>query len=425
MDRRRFLTGMGGGALAAVAGASAGTAASASLASALPPDSVRTHQRGDFTVTLGPERVVMRGPMFPTMARVAPETIVLFAQAVEEGGPLTAIRSESIGDTWRPADPAVTGMGLNTFRLSTGKVVSIHYETTAVPGTPGLRTTKRWESTDAWKTAMGPLEDGTLRLPPGEFDDGRPQWFHGNTIELPDGRLIAAMQDFRTPSEFRTFVSQSDDGGVTWEFLAHVGSLENIDDPEGKTRTGWTLWGPVEPNIVHLGEGRLVCVTRLVNDDANPLMAEPADSYRDLSYTVAGTGIHPGTLPADQYYVPGPPSAPLVISYSDDFGATWSKPVPMRQARGCFPRMALSGDLIALTYGGLAYPRWGNCITFSKDGGKTWTDEINFGPYLTTGYTDVQTIGPNRFLCVFDCTPPQPWANHAAHWVGAVDISVR
>lgn len=97
----------------------------------------------------------------------------------------------------------------------------------------------------------------------------------------------------------------------------------------------------------------------------------------------------------------------------------------MKQARGCFPRMAFDGEVLALTYGGLAYPRWGNCITFSTDGGASWTEEMNFAPFFTTGYTDIVTLAPGKFLAVFDATPPQPWTNHAAHWVGAVDIEVN
>ena len=56
---------------------------------------------------------------------------------------------------------------------------------------------------------------------------------------------------------------------------------------------------------------------------------------------------------------------------------------------------------------------------------RKWTDEINFAPFLTTGYTDILPIGPRKFLCVFDCTPPQPWKAHAAHWVGVLDVEVE
>ncbi|HQK76851.1 MAG TPA: sialidase family protein, partial [Candidatus Hydrogenedentes bacterium] len=177
-------------------------------------------------------------------------------------------------------------------------------------------------------------------------------------------------------------------------------------------------------NVAHAGGGQLVCVARLVNDDHNPLMAAPKERYHDLSYAIPGTGIHPGTLPADAYYEPGPPSAPLIISFSSDTGKTWTPAKPMDQARGCFPRMALGDGVLALTYGGLAYPRWGNCVTFSTDAGKTWSDEVLFAPFFTTGYTDIIATGAKEFVAVFDCTPPQPWKDHAAHWVGAVDIEI-
>jgi len=431
MQRRTFFKGLGGGLLAAFAGpdiawgqsrgqSPASTPATAAV-SAFP---VRTERRGALLVTLGPVRVVMRGPMFPVLARLGGDTIVLSAQAVEEGGPLAAIRSDDLGNTWRATGTVLDGMGLNTLQLRSGKAISHHYDTKPIPGKPGWRRTRRWESSDNWKTVQGPLEDGILRLPPDQFNEDRPQWFHGNTLELPNGDLLAAMQDFYSPERFRTFVSKSTDHGKTWDFLAHVASLDNLRDPQGATKKGWTLWGPCEPNMVHLGDGRLVCVMRLVNDDSNPLLAKPADSYHDLSCTVSGDGIHPGTLPASAYYTIGEPSAPLVIAFSSDYGATWTPPEPMAQARGCFPRMALSEGVIALTYGALAYPRWGNCVTFSTDGGKSWSDEVNFAPFLTTGYTDILAIGARKFLCVFDCAPPQPWKNHAAHWVGALDVTV-
>ena len=430
MKRRDFLRRVSGGTVAVAAGA----VASAESAEKMQPGGLErlaspfpghVERRGDLKVRIGEIRLVMRGPMFPGLARFADGSIVLYAQAEKEGGPLTAIRSEDLGDTWKPHDVGIDGLGLNTLQLTNGTAISTHYDTRPLEGQPGWRSTKRWESDDNWQTVRGPIEDGRLYLPPDQFDPAMKQWFHGNTIEMPNGNLLAAMQGAYQPRRFRTFISRSMDGGKTWRFQSHVASLDTLDDPQGATKTGWTLWGPCEPNIVHVGGGALVCTMRLVNDDANPLMAEPSDTYHDLSYTVPGNGIHPGTrFPADKYYRIGPPTAPLAIAYSSDAGASWTPGKPMTQARGCFPRMALSEGLLALTYGALAYPRWGNCISFTTDGGKTWTDEINYGPFLTTGYTDILAIGPRRFLVVFDCTPPQPWANHAAHWVGALDIAV-
>lgn len=427
MKRRHFLGMAAGSAMVANRARAAGTdperTPDSDIAFPSPFAAHRARLNG-LDIRIGRPRVLMRGPMFPNLACFRDASILVFAQAVEEGGPLTAIRSENRGHTWRTHPAGVDGLGLNTFQPGAGPAVSIHYDTKPMPGEEGLRTTRRWESDDGWHTLRGPLEDGTLRLPPDQFKQEEKHWFHGNTIELPDGRLLAAMQGTHEPWVFRTFLSESSDNGKAWRFVSHIASLDTLDDPEGATRKGWSLWGPCEPNIAHLGDGKLVCVARLVNDDSKPLMAAPQKTYHDLSYAIPGTGIHPGTLPAEDYYEPGPPSAPLVISFSHDGGATWSRPAPMKQARGCFPRMAFDGEVLALTYGGLAYPRWGNCITFSTDDGASWTEEINFAPFFTTGYTDIVALAPGKFLAVFDATPPQPWTNHAAHWVGAVDIDV-
>lgn len=406
-------------------------AADAQMVELVSPYPAKTVHRGDLEVTLGEIRVVMRGPMFPSLARVGPDSLIVTAHRAEEGGPVTSIRSDDLGATWRPFTPGVPrGAGMNTLLLSDGRVVALMYDTAPLPDRPGLRSTLRWESDDQWRTIRGPLADGTLFLPPDEFKAANHQWFHGNTIEMPDGSLLAVMQGIDKHGSgiypFHVFASQSTDGGKTWTFLSRIASLDNIHDPEGLTKKGWRLHGPCEPCVVRLGERRLMCVARLINDDADAIIAPATETYRDLSYTVSGDGIHPGTLiPADRFVTPAARSAPLVAAFSSDNGCSWTQPEPMREACGCFPRMAASEGVVALTYGGLGYPRWGNCISFSTDGGKTWTKEINFAPFLTTGYTDILPIGPRRFLCVFDCTPPQPWTAHTAHWVGVLDVEVR
>jgi len=230
-----------------------------------------------------------------------------------------------------------------------------------------------------------------------------------------------------------TTASKSTDGGVNWAFVARVLDRGNIADPDGLlTRENWPLYWAVEPSLIDLGNDKLVAVARSANDEKAGLplsqIGQAQDEYSDLFSTVTGAGIHSSlmTLPASKYYQPGPMNAPLVIAYSDDGGATWRDQQPMQQARGCFPRLAVSSDgILALTYGGLSgVPRWGNCITFSTDGGQTWTDEINLGPFLTTGYTNVYSTGPGKFIVFFDCTPPQPWTNKPAWWIGAVDVTV-
>ena len=185
MQRRTFFKGLGGGLLAAFAGpdiawgqsrgqSPASTPATAAV-SAFP---VRTERRGALLVTLGPVRVVMRGPMFPVLARLGGDTIVLSAQAVEEGGPLAAIRSDDLGKTWRATGTVLDGMGLNTHQLRSGKAISHHYDTKP----PGAT---RWRRTGVgslrqWKTVQGP----SRRHPPAPPDSSTrtAPMVHGNTL---------------------------------------------------------------------------------------------------------------------------------------------------------------------------------------------------------------------------------------------------
>lgn len=410
------------------------------------PFPARTIRRGSLEITVGALRIVMRGPMFPTLARYPDGSVILTGPAAAEGGPCTAIRSADSGATWRPYLPAFTdgpprdfqhcaseaalGANTNTICLRAGRALGHSIYTQPRPDKPGEYATTRWESDDNWKTVRGPLI-GTLSLPVSRFDATQPQRFDGNMVELDHGEVLAAMVGLHKTragvAAFRSFLARSTDRGATWTFYAMVSDLDSIDDPAGRTRQGWALHGPCEPFVIRLGARRLACIMRLVNDDRNPLLARPKSTYRDLSYTDPGEGVPPGGthVEANKYYTPGPPSVPLIISYSADNGRTWTRAKPMQEARGCFPRMAQSRGVLALTYGGLAYPRWGNCITFSLDGGRSWTPEINFAPFFTTGYTDLVAIGPGRFLCAFDCTPPQPLYAHAAHWIGVSDIAVR
>ncbi len=389
----------------------------------------RTEIRGPLRVSLGDARVVMRGPMFPRAAGFSDRTVIINADKAEEGGVSTSVISEDHGQHWRPFSKGLTeGAGANATELDDGSAVALAWDTKPRDGEPGAWATTRWISRDHGRTAEGPLTDGTLSLPPDQFSDKQPQWFHGNIIRLASGDLIAAMQGREDDphKSFRSFVSRSADGGKTWQFLSLVAAVDTIDDPHGLTRTGWRQHGPCEPAILELDDGRLLCVMRLINDDARPLLDDAAASFHDLTSTISGDGIYPTVLklPADRYVGPAAAATPLIASFSSDAGRTWSRARPISPARGCFPRLQRLGNVIALSYGALSYPRWGNAITFSHDGGATWTEEIIVAPTLTTGYTDLVKLGEDRLLYVFDATPPQPWANHPAHWIGVTDIQV-
>lgn len=395
-----------------------------------PPSESRTYEREGLKVTVGPHRIIMRGPMFPRLSSFSDGSVILTADAVEEGGKTTSIRSTDRGQTWRPFESALThAAGFNTVELDGGRALAMAYDTKAIADRPGFFHTTRYESTDLGKTAAAPVTDGTLELPAKDFGPDRPQWFHGNIIRWGDKTLLAAMQGRENgppPSPFRTFLSRSEDGGKTWKYVSTIATIDMLAEPLKAWSARWRFHGPCEPTILRTASGRLLCVMRLVNDDDKPPIGSPAETYHDLLTTLRGDDVHPALakLPADRFYTPGELSVPLAITWSQDEGKTWQPPRLMAAQRGCFPRLARSGKTIVLVYGALGFPRWGNCVSVSRDDGETWTAGVNFGPQFTTGYCDVVTIGDNRYLCVHDATPPQPWKNHAAHWVGAVDITV-
>ena len=343
------------------------------------------------------------------------------------------IRSEDNGFSWRPQQTQVSH--LNTVELDDGTLLVIDFAPKPVDGKPGEYTTKRWTSKDQGRTLTESPKPAVLKLPPKLFDPKRVYWFHGNLVQLADKSVATVMQGESMvdgKQQWRTFLVRSTDGGETWNYVSMIADERGIAPIRAKLeQSGFVAYGSVEPTLADLGDGQLICITRTANDESKipeTQYSPPSETYHDLNNTISGDGIHKSmtTLPADKYYTLGPPNAPLILMRSGDNGKTWSAPAVMKQPRGCFPRTAVSSDgILALTYGGLGTPRWGNCVTFSLDRGRTWTDEINFGPFLTTGYTGLFATGEGKFIAFFDCTPPQPWTNDAAWWIGAVDIEVK
>lgn len=63
-------------------------------------------------------------------------------------------------------------------------------------------------------------------------------------------------------------------------------------------------------------------------------------------------------------------------------------------------------------------------VILSTDGGETWTNPTNIFHGLSSGYTDMVAIGPDKLLCVFDSVTA--WGpEYTPDWIGAVDIEVK
>jgi hypothetical protein len=407
-------------------------------AAQLSPFESRTYERGGPKITVGPARMIMRGPMFPWPMMFDDGSIIVIASAVEEGKGAAYVRSTDRGETWRPFVPPAAGYSIPNVQLPDGTAL-MHGSPapSPIPDRPGYYQVARFESKDRGLTAK--LSHGTLYLPPDLCSPKLHQQIHGNVIYTKRGELLSVMQSmedepaanlpegYKTP--FKCYLVKSTDRGNTWTYVSHVASLRDVSGPSADAlqKGGWRLWGACESSLVEVGDGRLVCVMRTLDDNHKPLIGEPSDTYRDLFNTVRGSDIYKGSLnlPADKFYTLSPPTTPLLICYSEDGGAHWTKPEAMREAFGNMPQMAFDGKILALSAGALHYPRWGNGITFSLDGGKSWTELINYAPFFTSGYGGLLSIGPGRFLAIFDYAAPQPWKEHVAHWVGAVDIKVE
>ncbi|MCC6681251.1 MAG: exo-alpha-sialidase [Phycisphaeraceae bacterium] len=406
---------------------------SRTAASAHQPDDVavtsawpaRTIEQDGDRVTVGPVRVLLRHARSPMLV-TRDNRLMLTGDRT--------ISSEDHGQTWRPHSTKFNQ--LNTIFLQDGRVLAMRYDPKPVPDSSGQYQTDRWFSSDG-NQPFEPTEPATVHLPADRFDPEFLQWFHSGLVQLPGGDLLSVMQgqelvdalDAVTP--WRLFLVRSNDLGKTWHYVSTLADYARMAPirPQLQAR-GWRIYGGVEPTLLAIDEQNLICVARTVDDESyldQRVIGQPQTTYHDLSYTVRGDEIYPDVarLPSDNYYEPGPLSAPLIIMRSSNGGKTWSMPRAMAGASGCFPRLACQDGVIALTFGGIAAPRWGNAVCFSFDHGTNWTQPVIFAPFLTTGYTAIASTGPGQFTAFFDSTPPQAWQNPSAFWIGAVDLAVE
>lgn len=245
---------------------------------------------------------------------------------------------------------------------------------------PGVYSVDAWRSADELKTLH--KEKVTFYVPDGpkrERENG--EWYglyvYRTIIEMPDRSWLMTMygnfaddkllphdKDAQQEVKFmmRTFVVKSTDEGRTWHYLASI-AVPRLGDPVGE--------GFVEPAIVLLDDGRLLCVMR--------------------------TGHH----------------YPLYASWSVDSGRTWSPPVYTGLDRGADPNLIkLADGRVALSWG-RRYPEGWSKITpkgdrfyfkypgegftnlaISNDSGATW---INHRVAQRTGstYSTIFEVEPN------------------------------
>jgi hypothetical protein len=245
---------------------------------------------------------------------------------------------------------------------------------------PGVYSVTTWRSTDELKTinhekAIVYVPEGPTRVPQ------KGEWYglyvYLTILEMPDGTWLMTMygnfntdnlppqdSDAQKETAFmaRTFIVTSTDKGHSWHFLSSV-AIPKRGDPIGE--------GFVEPAIVRLDDGRLLCVMR--------------------------SGHH----------------FPLYASWSADGGRTWTCPLYTGIDRACDPcliklrdgRIALSwgrrysegwskvtpeGDQATFKYPGEGYTN----LALSLDGGASWVNNI-IAKQTGSCYSMIFEVEPN------------------------------
>jgi hypothetical protein len=165
------------------------------------------------------------------------------------------------------------------------------------------------------------------------------------------GRAPRLWEEQKGPApQYRTCVIYSRDDGATWHYLSTVASPDRHPLPAQAE-------GYCEPDLLYLGDGRLLCVMRSGGSPTGRLMER---------YT------H------------------LVACRSDDGGLTWTPPEPIAPY-GVKPiLLRMSSGLIACLAG-----RPGFFLVFSADEGKNWSTPLwvneSHGPWrrAASGYGEL------------------------------------
>ena len=182
-------------------------------------------------------------------------------------------------------------------------------------------------------------------------------------VQLPNGDILCVMSGQFTGDTGRprrVLITKSSDQGRTWYYHASVAYKPENPNPD---LPGQYL-GYAEPTIEMMKNGQMICVMRT--------------QYSHL----------PGEY------------LPLHVSWSDDLGKTWTKPVETNPHL-----MNIHPTLVVLDNGVVAciYGRPGFSVAFSLDNGHTWQDRVSFSHLpepVITGQVHGVTVGPNKLMAI-------------------------
>lgn len=361
-------------------------------------------QNKEFTLKVGPERMVLTDGLQPFAFKGAGDTIVVQAQLTFPPGyeppahnsfpglPGNAVSRDG-GQTWQRWKPKPEqGLGPviegSAKLLRDGTILLLDW-IADVPDESGKWRGQLWESHDNFETVQGPI-NCTIDMPLAKagYDDGGHPYsgvtFHRSLLELPDGSLLASVYCWfegddtpcpyqPTMNKLRVVVLRSMDRGRSWEYISTVA----VDPAVGQE-------GFNEPTMVRVSrgahEGRLVCVMRT-----------------------------------------GSTNCPLYQAHSDDDGKSWSQPRAL-ELHGVDPCIIeLQDGALALSSGRRMNIRSSMrryYVAFSRDGGDTWSQVVilpsirpyahtfpgdNWGENATeTHYSSIVETAPGQILFFYD-----------------------
>ena len=187
-------------------------------------------------------------------------------------------------------------------------------------------------------------------------------WFSkGKMVELPNGELLAPMEGRLKGDPIDTIIiSKSSDQGQTWRYVSSI----NTDPSDLAPEVPGDFLGYSEASLALLPGGQILCVVRTQHSHLSP-------DYK-----------------------------PLVASWSDDFGKSWTRPIPTSpHLMNISPTLAvLDNGIVACAYG-----RPGFHVAFSLDKGRTWPERISFTHLPVeqhVGMNDLVQVGPNKLLAI-------------------------
>ncbi len=265
------------------------------------------------------------------------------------------------GDTWHPCPASAAqdhGRAAIPFigRRQDGSLIgwsgawTIDRSGRGRPGRPDSQSIVRAPSLEALAQGQGVTTEAAVHVPylvPGTGDDlsEPPSYFVGNwgqMVEAEHGYLLQAAYSFlaydRAPRlwqnqaapacQYRTYTLYSQDDGASWHYLSTIAASGLYPLPAQAE-------GFCEPDLLHLGAGRLLCVMR--------------------------TGGNPAGTHMERY-------TPLAACHSEDGGLTWTSPALVAPF-GVSPILLQMADGLVVCLSG----RPGFFLTFSADGGRTWS----------------------------------------------------